>query len=1075
MTPFGLTGQPVRPTASGPLARANELHTQASELEAKGQWREALPLREQIASQMEAGLGKEHPDTDTARWDLANTLLAAGQPARARQVLQQCLEARVKVLGSTAPAVIEARLRIADTYLRERQPDLALTTVRAARRALETNFEQAAQLATVLNKEIAVLRSLDRAEEAGRVFPESIQWVSGTRGPDDLQVLELRRNHARNLAAANQHAAAERIIIELRQRLEATRRTGEPLYLALGSDLGSRQQDLGNVAEARQTYEATLMAWLPRFGADNPMACSLRERLALLALASGDLDQAHQFLTEALAARRRLTASQPAGAAGLAECLLEWAKFDRALGRYAEADGHLNEALALQRRALRPGDPALAETLEQAAILQDARGQKAVARQLYQDALRMRLAVFGESHLLVARTRNNLAQLLALSGQTTEAIRESDAALAAIERAAGPSSLHAAQTAFINANIRHRAGDLTGAGPLYERALRDLSLNRSHDEALAARDAAFLELDRGRLPQALELAARAFRVQEDLWWNVLRFGSEADRLGWRGFADLLSLLGTLAPRDPEPLATAVLRLKGAVLDSLAEERALAAAAFGAGLGSAIRDLQQARLNRYRLELAAYSRTPPTAAELQDARRRVESLESSLARQFTALGEGRLAFTANVLALRATLPADTVLVEYVRYRHWLGRGQTEPRYGALLFHREAPLRWIALGSADGEGGINAQVARLQAAMHQATNPPTATLQTILRGLHDEVWAKVHEALPSGVRWVILAPDGELAFVPFAALWCKDHFLGEDLFFRYATSARDVLTPAMPEPTTKTMDLWADPQFARPAWKRAIQTTGNAAALWLVRTLRGGALVELPDPYDPLPRSRDEADALTRIARGLGWGPVEFFAGADASEARLRQRPAPRVLHLATHGSFLPDAPLRPYETITAGPPAPEAFRNPMTRAWLTLARANETLDAWRQGAPPDPAADGVLTAEEIAGLDLRNTWLVTLSACDTGLGTARAAEGVFGLRRAFALAGARHLVSTLWPVSDLTSGEFMEAFYADALKTGDAPGALARVQRHKLVALARTNSLRAAVRSAGVYVLNSRGL
>lgn len=109
------------------------------------------------------------------------------------------------------------------------------------------------------------------------------------------------------------------------------------------------------------------------------------------------------------------------------------------------------------------------------------------------------------------------------------------------------------------------------------------------------------------------------------------------------------------------------------------------------------------------------------------------------------------------------------------------------------------------------------------------------------------------------------------------------------------------------------------------------------------------------------------------------------------------------------------------------------------------------------------------------MDLRATWLVTLSACDTGLGAARAAEGVFGLRRAFALAGARHLVSTLWPVSDLTSGKFMEAFYADALKTGDAPGALAWLQRSKLAEGTGGGFFANAVRDAGVYVLNSRGL
>lgn len=85
MTSTSPTGQTAGATPSDTLARANTLHTQASNLEAEGRWREALPLREQFASLIEAGLGKEHADTDTARWDLANTLLLpVKQPARVK-------------------------------------------------------------------------------------------------------------------------------------------------------------------------------------------------------------------------------------------------------------------------------------------------------------------------------------------------------------------------------------------------------------------------------------------------------------------------------------------------------------------------------------------------------------------------------------------------------------------------------------------------------------------------------------------------------------------------------------------------------------------------------------------------------------------------------------------------------------------------------------------------------------------------------------------------------------------------------------------------------------------------------
>ena len=133
-----------------------------------------------------------------------------------------------------------------------------------------------------------------------------------------------------------------------------------------------------------------------------------------------------------------------------------------------------------------------------------------------------------------------------------------------------------------------------------------------------------------------------------------------------------------------------------------------------------------------------------------------------------------------------------------------------------------------------------------------------------------------------------------------------------------------------------------------------------------------------------------------------------------------------------------------------------------------------MNAWQHGEVPATENDGLVTAEEIAGLDLHNTWLVVLTACDTGIGTPQQGEGVMGLRRGFAQAGAHHLLMTLWPVYDTPSGALIMDFYSALHKNENPPLALAEVQRDYLTKWRAKYGLLQAVMLAGTFIVNSQG-
>ncbi|HXJ74620.1 MAG TPA: CHAT domain-containing protein, partial [Candidatus Dormibacteraeota bacterium] len=149
-------------------------------------------------------------------------------------------------------------------------------------------------------------------------------------------------------------------------------------------------------------------------------------------------------------------------------------------------------------------------------------------------------------------------------------------------------------------------------------------------------------------------------------------------------------------------------------------------------------------------------------------------------------------------------------------------------------------------------------------------------------------------------------------------------------------------------------------------------------------------------------------------------------------------------------------------------------NPMLRSGLALAGAQRTLQLWRYGETVAAHEDGILTAAEIGDLDLQGTWLVVLSACDTGAGEARAGEGVLGLRRGFVQAGAQNLLMTLWPIDDQQTTSFIPEFYARAHRTGSPSRALAEVQRAWLQRLRREKGVAEACRVAGPFILSFQG-
>jgi CHAT domain-containing protein/Tfp pilus assembly protein PilF len=768
----------------------------------------------------------------------------------------------------------------------------------------------------------------------------------------------------------------------------------------------------GDYASAQKLFTQALAVREKTLGPDSAVVAKTLNNLALLDSSLGDYDEAEDYFQRALRIRTaRLGADNASTLTTLSQLGLLYVRE----GNDARAEPFLVQAVTMQEKIAQPDDPDVARSLEQLAMLYDRRKLYAQAEPLHVRALEIRRRILGEEHPDYA------------------------ASLAAFAR------------------HDHAQGKLTDALPLYEQALKidEDALGENHPDTLAiANDLAFLKIELRQPDDATKLAHDVAEAQQNVLNGVFTFAPEHQRMEFERTLSSWDLPAALA--DADLLAEMVLRTKGVVLDSLLEDEALTRAERDPD----VRDMMEKR----RLLLAQLGQTPgdvsgtdfsnsqAALADRQKLEQEEQQLEASLADKGVGSGKTRRALATDVSEVEEALPADAALVEYVAYNRYTGRLGSEPAYGAVVLTRDAPCQWVPLGSA---AEIDARVSLDQKYMRRRVHE--AALAEVLRGLYQSLCQPVLAALPNGIHRLIISPDGDLNFVSFATLLdAEDHFLADDFELNYVSSGRDLLQRRGLTPRTKRLVVFADPDYNH-------LPSGDAP------TARAKATAREDDLLPPLPGTEREALFLQAEARRDGL-EAQVFRGADANKLNLAKLDSPYVLHLATHGLYLSpdDVPNLP---VGPGDGGKALAAEPMTRSMLALAGAAVTLRDWKKGIFSPTESDGLLTAQEVASLNLDQTWLVVLSACDTGSGEARAGEGVLGLRRGFAEAGTQNLLMTLWTADDAETADLMEAFYREALRSDDAPGALARVQRSSLDDLRRKSGLSDAVRKAGPFILS----
>jgi CHAT domain-containing protein len=682
-----------------------------------------------------------------------------------------------------------------------------------------------------------------------------------------------------------------------------------------------------------------------------------------------------------------------------------------------------------------------------------------------------------EMFMETAEALSRLAALVEAAGQSDEAraLRARETGIRHARRPKGQTDTVSQNKPLRDAVTRH-VQDLYQKDGAKTKGIGKAD-ERPRSKVIAERDGAALQAQIALIPEILnvqmkggkeaklKLAAKLERLSREEGDKYLQYAVPAMRGGWHMHADELIAIYTGAG-NAEAAARVLLRTKGIVADSLADDRRV--------IAGDQRQLQEAaaavRESEQQLGKAVLERDfrgSPANAEEKALRGKLKTRQIQLQEILAGLGP-RTRTDIDPAAVQAALAPDEALVEYTSVARLENSAKSggKVEYLALVFTPGAPVRWVPLGSME---KIDDNIELCQKCA-RAQGGDAATLCRALQELHRTVWAPVAQMLDPKVRRVVISPHADLNFLSWATLLEGDHFAAEKFLFRYVQSGRDLLRPAAAH--GKDAVIFADPVFA----PKGLEKAGPVEVTRRDKAARGSLTTLLAMHFPRLASSAAEAGRVMDILREKKWS-AESMVREDATEARFRGLGSPAILHVATHGYTLSTRSLvgdMQTGMIMNFMPEQASFFDPASRRnGLIVSGIEGTFAEWRKKNVPPLETDGLVTCEDVAGLNLDKTWLVTLAACDSGTGENDQFE-INGLRRAFTIAGARNIVNALWPVNDDASAELLARFYARALELDDPARALAEVQRDALVKIQKEKDLLSSFVLAGAWVTYTQG-
>ncbi len=808
------------------------------------------------------------------------------------------------------------------------------------------------------------------------------------------------------LYGAGSFAAAEKRFSAAKTVYEDASLTENLGYLRTISNQGLLYATMGRYTQAEGFTVGALNLRKEKFGDDHIAIAASLNNYGVLHYNLGRYNEAEKTLASALdiVAANHLGSSMQAGI-----ILNNQAMLFQTIGRFDEAETTLKQAIDIGERLQSKRSKNHLKFLSNLALLYQQMGKYSEAENIYLGMERR----LGKNNPDYASMLSNQAALYMLMGKQDKVENLLRTAAAIYKSNFGENNPAFARVTSDLGNFCRINGRYSEALPLLQHALgiRENTLGKNHPHYVQSQeDLAILHWKNQAPDQAYGLYQEVMQKSLDFINTYFPPMSEAEKTKYwdvlsprfQRFYNFAIEASSAIPAIVNDMFDYQVATKALLLNSTNKVKQ---SIFASQDGLLIRDYltwidQKEQLAR----LYAYSKAElgQQSINLDSIERSTNAMEKSLSERSKEFSDGYTTSGIHFAQIRDLLADNEAVIEMIRVRRFDQLFANDARYVALVLYKglSAPILKVL----DNGQQLETRYAKFY---RNAVQQKVADDYS-----YDQYWAAIEPEL-KGKRAIYFSPDGVYNQINLNTLKrpnTTDYLVGR-YDFTILGNSKDLIALK----------------------KKKVPAAAKSAMLIGFPDYQGATIAALPG-------TKVEVDGIATVLKRSGY-KLQVLTQTLATESALKEVRSPELLHIATHGYFLEDV----ESTGSAfGVNLENAGHNPLLRSGLMLAGAAKTTSG--AGTPNLSSNDnGILTAYEAMNLNLDGTQLVVLSACETGLGDVRAGEGVYGLQRAFLVAGADALIMSLWKVDDRATQELMNSFYTNWTKLRDKQKAFKQAQ------------------------------